>query len=212
MSERAEAIRRKRRRWAAAGSSHDRVIARLRLFLPAAIGLLVALLAFAPLTVGRDISFVLAKDRVQVARERMRVTEARYRGEDSRGQPFQLTARSAVQTSSRDPIVRMDALAAEIGLRQGPATITADRGRYNMETAKIGIDGPVLMQGAGGYRVETRDVVVDLNAKNAVSRGAVDGRMPLGNFRADRLRADLDAGTVSLDGGVRLHIVQRQAR
>ena len=73
MSELADRARSERQLWAATGSSHDRLIAVLRLVLPAAIVALVILLALAPLTVGRDISFVLSKDRVDVARERMRV-------------------------------------------------------------------------------------------------------------------------------------------
>ena len=67
MSELADRVRSQRQLWAASGSSHDRVIALLRILLPAAIGVLVVLLALAPLTVGRDISFVLSKDRVEVA-------------------------------------------------------------------------------------------------------------------------------------------------
>jgi len=92
MSQLAEQQRHDRRIWAAAGSSHDRLIAALRIILPMAVGVLAAFLAFAPLTVGRDISFVLSKDRVDVAKERMRVTRASYRGENSKGEAFTLDA------------------------------------------------------------------------------------------------------------------------
>ena len=96
MSALAEQQSRERRAWAAAGSNHDRLIAVLRILLPMAVGVLAAFLALAPLTVGRDISFVLSKDRVDVARERMRVTRATYSGDDRKGQPFELEAASAV--------------------------------------------------------------------------------------------------------------------
>ena len=212
MSELAERQRRERRLWARAGSAHDRLIAGARVALPAAIGVLSAFLALAPLTIGRDISFVLAKDRVEVAHERMRVTRAVYRGADSKQQPFQLTAASAVQQTSRDPIVRLQTLNARIALTDGPATIRADRGRYDMDTERVAIDGPVLFDAAGGYKMTTRDVLVDMNSRNVVSRGPVDGSMPLGTFSADRLHANLDSRTVDLNGRARLHIVQGQAR
>ena len=211
MSDLAEKARNERRVWAAGGSSHDRLIALMRVALPSAIGILVALLAMAPLTVGRDISFVLSKDRVDVARERMRVTSATYRGEDSKGQPFRLTAGSAVQVSSRDPIVRLDRLAASIELEDGPARIDAGRGRYDMDSEKVAVDGPVLFRSADGYRIATRDVEIDLKSRKVASRGRVDGAMNIGTFAADRFTADLHDRVVVLEGRARLHIDQRRA-
>jgi len=211
MSELADRVRSQRQLKAASGSAHDRLIAILRLVLPTAILALIVLLALAPLTVGRDISFVLSKDRVELARERMRVTSATYRGEDSKGQPFQLTAGSAVQVSSRDPIVRLDRLAASIELQDGPARIDAERGRYDMDSEKVAVDGPVLFRSADGYRIATRDVEIDLKTRKAASRGRVDGRMNIGNFTADRFTADLNERVVVLEGRARLHIDQRRA-
>lgn len=212
MSEAANVVRGHRQVWAAPGSSHDRTIAAMRIALPVAIGVLLGLLAIAPLTVGRDISFVLAKDRVEVAKERMRVSDAIYRGEDGKGQPFQIRAGSAVQTTSRDPVVRLADLSARILLADGPATIGAKAGRYNMETEHVMIDGPVVFEAADGYRMETRDVGVDLKSRTVASGGPVDGRMPLGTFSANRLTADLPSRTVVLAGRARLHIVQGTGR
>jgi lipopolysaccharide export system protein LptC len=212
MSDLADSVRSKRQLWAASGSSHDRLIAILRLVLPSAILVLVMFLALAPLTVGRDISFVLSKDRVELARERMRVTRATYRGEDSKGQPFQLTAASAVQTTSRDPVVKLSDLAARIQLQDGPATINALRGRYNMDDEKMAIDGPVLFRAADGYVIRTRDVGIDLTTRTAASQGAVDGTMPLGTFSSDHFTADLNSRVVVLQGRARLHIVQGQSK
>lgn len=212
MSELALRQRDRRRLWAAPGSRHDHLIAALRVVLPAAIGALAALLALAPLTVGGDISFVLAKDKVAVAKERMRVSAATYRGEDSKGQPFAISAGSAVQQTSRDPVVRLNDLSAHIRLADGPAALTANQGRYDMDQEQVAIDGPILFESAGGYRLATRDVTVDLKTRRLASAGRVDGHMPLGTFAGDRLRADLPARIVMLDGRARLHIVQRGGR
>src|SRR3546814_11390252 len=86
MSLQAERQRGKRHMWAAPGSSHDRLIRPLKRILPIAMGVLTAFLAIAPFTHRSEVSFVLDKNKVEVARERMRVTEALYRGEDSKGQ------------------------------------------------------------------------------------------------------------------------------
>lgn len=209
LSDAARAERRRRRAWAMPGSSHDRVISIARVVLPAAVILLIFALAAAPLTSGRDISFVLSKDRVAVAKERMRVSEALYRGEDTKGQPFSITARSAVQQTSADPVVKLDQLAANIVLQQGPATLVAPKGRYNLTNEKVGLDGPVNFRSADGYTLATHDVDLDMQTRTLASRNPVTGTMPLGTFSADTMQADLDNRVVVLEGHARLHITQR---
>jgi len=194
------------------GSSHDRVIGIARLVLPLAVGALTLALATAPLTSGRDISFVLSKDRVAVAKERMRVTEAVYRGEDSKGQPFSLTAKSAVQQTSTDPVVKLDQLFARIALEGGPATLVAPKGRYNLDNQKVALDGPVDFRSTDGYTLATHDVDLDMASRQLASRTPVTGTMPIGTFRADMMQADLDKHVVVLSGHAHLHIVQRRGK
>lgn len=208
MSEIADRFRGRRQIWAAPGGSHDRLIGFLGWLLPSGIGVLAAFLAIAPLAMRGDISFVLAKDKVEIAKERMRVTHATYRGEDTKGQPFTLTAGSAVQKTSRDPVVNLSQLAASIKLPDGPATFKADQGRYDMSRETVAVDGPVHFTAADGYQLETSNVAVDLKSRQVTSTGAVQGKMRLGTFQANQLRADLQSRTVTLDGRVRMRIVQ----
>ena len=95
MSERADLDRTMRQMWARSGSSHDRVVRILRYGLPLVIGVVAAVLVFSPFTQRAEISFLLAKDKVDMASERMKVTRAEYRGQDANGQPFALLAGSA---------------------------------------------------------------------------------------------------------------------
>jgi lipopolysaccharide export system protein LptC len=212
MSVLASERRRQRRAWAMAGGAHDIKMAILRVALPAAVGIIAAFLALAPLTVGADISFVLSKKGVDVAPERMRVTHAVYRGRDGKNQPFILTAASAVQQTSRDPILKLTTLHARIALTDGQGDVRAEHGRYNMDNDRIAIDGPVQYDGTDGYRVNTRDVLVDMKTRMLKSRGKVDGTMPLGTFSADQMQSNLETKVVDLVGHARLHIVQGKAR
>lgn len=208
MSIQAEQQRDVRRHWARPGGGHDRVVGALKGWLPMAVGVLAALLATAPFLGGDKVSFVLDKNKVEVATERMRVSEALYRGEDSKGQPFSLRAGSAVQKSSREPVVDLNDMSARILLSDGPAVLDARRGRYNMESEKVAIEGPVQFQTAGGYRLTTRDVGIDLKTRQMRSEGHVDGRIPIGTFSADHLEADMGARTVTLNGRASLRIEQ----
>jgi len=197
-----------KRGWAAPGGWHDAVIHALKIVLPVLIGLLAAYLALAPLSKTREISFILDKNKVEMAKERMRVRTARYQGQDDRGRPFTIDAASAVQATSSDPIVDIEGMAARIALDDGPATLRADRGRYNLERETVDVIGPILFEAYDGYRLQTRDVAVNLNTRTLASQGRVQGRMPLGTFSADRMTADLPARNVTLTGRARLHIVQ----
>ncbi|MEO8723712.1 MAG: LPS export ABC transporter periplasmic protein LptC [Sphingobium sp.] len=208
MSQLADTQRTTRHKWALPGGSHDRVVALLKWTLPVGVGILAAFLAFAPFTLTGDVSFVLDKNQVDVAGERMRVREALYRGEDSQGRPFSLQAGSAVQKTSANPVVDMHDLIARILMKDGPASLTANRGFYNMDSERVGIVGPVQYQSADGYRMTTRDVGIDLKSRRMQSLGRVDGRMPMGTFSGDRLEGDLAERTFTLIGHATLRIEQ----
>ena len=212
MSEVAERVRSARQMWAAPGSNHDRVVAVARAALPAGIGVLAAFLVMAPLTMGGDVSFVLDKNKVEVAKERMRLQSAEYRGQDTKGQPFTLTAGSAVQRSSAEPIVKLNALAARLNLADGPATIKADNGRYDMDSEQVHVDGPIAFRAPDGYSIDTNDATVDLKTRRMTSGGAVTGTVRQGKFSASRLSADLEGRVVRLNGNARLRIVPQRTR
>ena len=213
MSDLALQERSARQIWARPNGKHDRLMKLLRIGLPILIAALVLFLVFAPITSPNgDVSFMLAKDNVAMSRERLRVTAATYRGEDSKGRPFQITAGSAVQKSSQDPIVKLNDLNARIQMEEGPATLSANAGRYDMDREVVQVDGPLTFQTADGYRVEANDVAVGLKSRKLASGGAVQGQLPLGTFSAGRIRADLEQRTVTLEGRARLHIVQGGAR
>ena len=212
MSEAAVRDREIKQQWAVPGSQHDRLIRIAKVALPSAVGVLLAFLALAPLEERGDVSFILDKNKVENAPERMRVDVARYVGEDKEGRPFAIVARSAVQRSSDLPIVDISGMMARLMLPQGPATIVANLAHYNLDEQMVRIVGPVRVTGPEGYRLDTSNVTVDLKQRTVVGSGGVRGSMRLGQFTAGRLRADLGARTVTLDQGARLKIVQGAVR
>lgn len=212
MSEAAIRGRAVKQRWAVPGSAHDRLVRWVKIGLPSAVGVLLAILAVAPLDRQGDVSFILDKKKVENASERMRVESARYTGTDNQGRQFVMVADSAVQRSSDTPLVELTGLLAQLGLSQGPLSIAAPRGRYNIDTQMVSIPGVVRVAGPDGYRLATRDVTVDLKQRRLQSAGPVSGQMRLGQFEAGQLRADLGQRTVTLDGGARLKIVQGAIR
>ena len=197
-----------KRHWAEPGSRHDRVVRATKIGLPLVIVGLVALLAIAPFDKRGDVSFILDKNKVGAAQERMRVEAARYTGTDDKGQLFSISADQAIQPTSSKPIVDIEGMRARLNLAQGPLSIVARNGRYDLDRQSVAVDGPVKVAGPDGYRLETSDVAVDLNSRTLASQGRVRGAMRLGQFEAGRLSADLGTRVVVLSGGARLKIVQ----
>jgi lipopolysaccharide export system protein LptC len=212
MSDLANQEREVKQRWAVPGSSHDRIVRLAKVALPSAVGVVIAFLAMAPLDKSGDVSFILDKNQVENAPERMRVEQARYVGQDNNGQKFLIVANRALQRTSEQPIVDIWGMLARFGLAQGPVTVAANQGQYNLDQQKVTVQGPVRVAGPEGEQLLTRDVTVDLKQNVMTSDGGVAGRMELGQFEASRLRANLNDRTVVLDGGARLKIVQGAVR
>lgn len=188
------------------------LISALKIGLPVLIGLLLAFLALAPLERNEESSFLLDKNKVDTAPERMRVENAQYRGVDEEGRPFTLNASTAVQARSTDPLVEIAGMNAQLQLREGPAQLRADRARYNMEEQRVDVLGPIQFEAADGYTLTTSDVAVDLRDRTLQATGRVSGQMPLGRFEAGSLSVDLPERRVVLEGRARLHIVQGALR
>jgi len=212
MSEAARRELAQKRHWAEPGSRHDRVIRVTKVALPIAIIALAALLLIAPFDKRGDVSFILDKNKVDEAQERMRVEAARYTGTDDKGQTFAIAADRAIQPTSDQPVVAIEGMRARLDMAKGPLSIVALRGRYNLDQQRVAIDGPVRVAGPDGYRLETRNVGIDLKSRQLASRGRVSGAMRLGEFEAGKLSADLGTREVLLTGGVRLKIVQGAVR
>jgi lipopolysaccharide export system protein LptC len=210
MSDLADRDRKVKRSWARPGGAHDYLVRTMKILLPVAVGLLLAYVFLSPLSKTKEVSFLLDKNKVDVAKERMKVQSARYRGLDDKGRPF--TVNHALQPSSADPIVQISGIAAQLQLADGNGTVQADRGRYNLDNQVVDVVGPIHVTAPQGYRLETRDVTMDLNTKKLSGQNGVEGQMPLGRFTAGKLDADLHNRSVNLSGRARLPIVQGALR
>lgn len=197
-----------KRGWAAPGGFHDFFVRLLKIGLPAAVGLLLAYLLISPLSDNKEASFLLDKKKVNVSHERLKTQSAQYRGVDNQGRPFTLDAQKAVQATSTVPIVDINGMAAQIETNDGPATLKADQARYHMDQQKVDVVGPIRVDGANGYHLQTSNVNVDLNSHKLAGNQGVQGQMPLGTFTAGSMDVDLRSRKVKLGGRAHLHIVQ----
>ena len=208
MTNEADTIRDLRRERAAPGGARERRMRRLAVWLPGAVGVIAAVMILGPMWPRGEISFLLDRNKVAVASQRLRVDAAMYRGLDKDRQPFTITAGSAVQPDAAVSQVAMKDLVARIRLSDGPADLHSAGGIYDYNTEQVAVPGAVKFTAADGYTLTTSKVTIDLG-KHAVSgSGGVSGTIPAGTFSADRIMADLGERTVMLDGHARLRMTQ----
>jgi lipopolysaccharide export system protein LptC len=212
MSTEAVEIQNRRRHFAAPGGSHDRLVGFLAKALPAAIGVVAAVMILVPLSPRGEISFLLDRNKVAITTERLKVDDAAYRGKDNKNRGFVVTAGTAVQRSATTPIVQMQTLKALMSLNDGPAEIVAPNGAYNYDTEQIAVNGPVNFAAPDGYKMTTSNVAIDVRNQRAVGSGGVNGTVPTGTFRADSMKADLEGRTVTLEGNARLRMTPGKLR
>lgn len=208
----ADQMRTKRQAFAAPGSSLDRIVRLLAVGLPALVGVVAALMVITPLSPRGEISFLLDRNEVAIADDRMRVDDAMYRGQDNRGRPFSLNAGEAVQRSNQVQQVEMENLTARIVLPEGPAVLSASAGTYAINDDQVRVPSIVQFTASDGYAISARNVTIDLADRMLFGEGRVSGEIPAGQFSADSMRADLNARTITLDGNARMTMVPGQLR
>ncbi len=212
MTQAADQMRTRRQAFAAPGSLLDKVVRVLAIGLPALVGMIAAMMVITPLSPRGDISFLLDRNKVAIAEDRLRVDRAMYRGQDTRGRPYSLMAGEAVQQSRAVQIVQLEDLSARILLDEGPAILNAASGSYDIESEQVSVPGMVRFFAADGYQMAARNVVIDLPSRTLTGRGRVSGAVPAGSFSANHIRADLANRTLLLSGDAKLTMVPGQLR
>ena len=208
----AKELRSQRQHFAAPGGNHDKLVGFLARALPMGVGLLAALMIITPLSPRGEVSFLLDRNAVSIIDERLSVDNAMYRGRDDLGRPFSLTAGEAVQRSSAEGKVRMPDLMAQLLLEDGPAQLLADGGIYDINEEVVSVEGDLRVRTADGYAMTASGVAFNLESRTMSGEGGVEGAVPAGTFSADRMRADLDTRTITLDGNARLTMVPGDLR
>ncbi len=202
----------RRQRAALPGSGRDQLFGVLKWLLPVLAVSVLAVIVIWPLAKVQEFSFLLAKDKVAMARERLRLDRAVYRGETAKGEAFTISANSAVQRSSAVQIVELRQLTARLDMADGPATVVAPAGRYFLQSDKLQVTGPVTLNSTNGYSLDSATVDIDLNSRQVSTDAPVSGKIPMGSFRAGRLRGDIQGRRLVLDGGVHLRTNGRRGR
>ena len=124
----------------------------------------------------------------------LRMIRPRYQGVDGRGQPFVITADSAIKKDPESEVVELDSPQADVTLEDGTwIALKADFGAYREKQQTVELVGGVNLFHDAGYEFQTRTARLNIQKGFAEGYTAVVGHGPFGEIRSQGFRI-LDKG------------------
>ncbi len=156
----------------------------LKRALPAAALLLLAALALAPSwQSGPDANRVTYHVSQSTGTAASRMQDATYHGRDQQGQPYTVTAASAVQKGPNS--VTLTAPEGDITLKSGAwLMLKSATGDYNQKNDMLNLNGGVTLYRNDGTIVTTKGTAIDLRQGGASGTNPVQVTGPFGTLNA----------------------------
>lgn len=171
----------------AAVARRSRMVAALKLLLPAAALTVVAVVLAWPDLAPEDRKLRLA-DAAQTPQviDQLKMSHPRYVGEDEKGRPFVVTGLEAIQDSPKAPEVRLTAPKADLTqLNDAWVIVSAERGVYHRPQHQLVLDGSVAVFQDDGTELHTEHADIDLKAGSAQGDVPVRGQGPAGSLTGE---------------------------
>ncbi len=172
-----------------------RIVAAMRLILPAIAALLLATLALWS-RLGLDTtSFRLSMDGLDLNNlDTLSMSNAHFEGLDDKKRPFSISAEKATQITQDADTIDLTQLQADMTMKDGAwLSLTADSGRLQRTKQLLDLMGQVNLFHDQGYELHTRNVHCDLAKNSAEGHDAVQGQGPSGELTAEGVQV-FDSG------------------
>lgn len=141
----------------------------------------------------------------------IRVTNARFYGQDSQGRSFVIGAKEAARPNASSQIVALDGPSMRLNNPQNkPTQASAAKGVYNQKTQRVALSGGVNVSDVGsGYRFSTPATVIDTRTGVISGDKPVKGAGPLGEISASSYAIYDQGARMTFKGNVRARINAR---
>jgi len=141
----------------------------------------------------------------------VRVTNARFYGQDDQGRSFVIGAREAVRRDARTQTVTLMEPSLTLNNAQNkPTKAAAKRGSYDQKGERVLLDGGVSVSDAGsGFEFRTERTVIDTRTGVISGDSAVSGRGPIGEISASSYAIYDQGSRMTFKGGVKARINAR---
>ncbi len=196
--------------------ARSRLIKRLRIILPGFGLLLVVVFLLNTGSNKPDDAFLDDFKDISASADELRMANPRFAGVDDKGKPFEITARSAMQTSADRNFVELELPRAVQGDGDASTVVTADKGLYQSEANLLELTDNVTLAhdiGADTYVLRTPDATVFIKDEIVTSNNGVNGEGNDGSeLSADRMKSYNSEGRVVFEGNVRMRIYPKSSQ
>lgn len=132
-------------------------------------------------------------------------------GRDEKGQPYNVTADSAVRDDADPARVIFDAPVFTLGSGAQQTHVRARHGVYRDDTRILNLTGDVHLDNGAGYHFVTEHAVVDTQKNNVDGELHVEGNGPLGRIAASSYAVRDGGARVFFFGQVKARIARHSA-
>ena len=133
------------------------------------------------------------------------MVKPRLTGVDAKGNPFVITADTAVQDAHNAKKASLKNLEADLTLdKRNWLNARARAGMVDMATGQLELTGGIDVFTATGYELHTKSASANLKQSIIHGHEAVTGQGPQGSLRADEFHADRATNILTLSGHVQM--------
>ena len=191
--------------------SRRRLIMRLVKFvLPAVALIFLALMVAWPRLFREESKFELTTSEISAVKDDLRMSSPRFTGMGADNRPYRVTADAAVQDLNDHELVRLEALQADLSLKDGSwLSVNAKNGLMHNGLQTLQLDGQIEAYSDFGYAFYTQSAQIDLKAGSLYSDQPVRLQGPYGHLRAKTMRATERGQRLHFAGDVKVIIFPR---
>ncbi|WP_298727158.1 LPS export ABC transporter periplasmic protein LptC [uncultured Ferrovibrio sp.] len=176
-----------------------------------ALGTVAVVIAWPQLTKRHQVMSLTFND-VDSVNAALVMNNPRYRGTDSKDQPYVVTADRAVQDPEDSQQVTLDNVQADITSGGGWWSLMADTGLYHGGRQLLHLFGNVTVIGDNGYEMHGNSAEVNLETNVVISDEKVWGQSETGTIRANGLRIYDKGRVIVFVNGVNTTLYPRKER
>jgi len=133
------------------------------------------------------------------------MVKPRLAGADTKGNPFVITADSAIQDARNPKKASLKNLEADLSLdNQNWINAKARTGMVDMNTGQLELSGGIDVYTATGYELHSSSASANLKQSIVHGHEPVTGQGPDGTLRADEFHADRTTNILTLHGHVHM--------
>jgi lipopolysaccharide export system protein LptC len=196
----------------AAAARHSRMVRMLRVAVPTAVALAMAVVIyiaiFNPFKITELAKLPVDISNLVVSGTKITMETPHLAGFSTDQRPYELWAKAAVQDLANPDHVELRTLRAKV-MMEDKSTVTMDArtGFFDSKQQMLDLRKDIFLQSSTGYEARLSQAYVDINKGTVTSDEHVDVKLLNGTLTADRLRIINSGEIVRFEGNVVMNLI-----